>query len=88
MTAHCEWQPIDTAPCDGTPVLLFHPAWDVLKVGIRYDETNRWQQPCGDLLRPPTHWMRLPPSPREEQVDRQPTVAQGRIATCASSATS
>ena len=72
MRARCEWQPIDTAPQDGTPVLLFHPAWDVPRIGIRYDETSSWQQPCGDLLRMPTHWMRLPPLPRDSQADRQP----------------
>ena len=72
MTAPCEWQPIGTAPRNGTPVLLFHRAWDVLKVGIRYGETDGWQQPCGDLLlQMPTHWMRLPPPPHECQVDLQ-----------------
>ena len=71
MTAPCEWQPIGTAPRNGTPVLLFHPTWDVLKVGICYGEIDCWQQPCGDLLHMPTHWMRLPPPPHECQVDLQ-----------------
>jgi len=69
MTACCEWQPINTAPRDGTAVLLFHPAWDMLQVGVCYDKANRWQQPCGDLLRTPTQWMRLPhPPPQTQEV--------------------
>ena len=67
-----QWQPIDTAPCDGTAVLLFHPAWDTLQVGVHYDEVNAWQDPCGDLLRTPTHWMKLPPPPQERQADLRP----------------
>ena len=66
MNSRCEWQPIETAPADGSAVLLFHPAWDTIQVGMRYPETMRWQQPCGDLLRKPTHWMALPPTPLRE----------------------
>jgi hypothetical protein len=58
-----EWQPIEIAPIDGTAVLLFHPAWDMVQVGIRYDGTGVWQSQCGDLLPTPTHWMPLPPLP-------------------------
>jgi len=69
MTTQCQWQPIETAPRNGTAVLLFHPAWDVLQVGIHYDETSSWQNPCGDLLRTPTHWMALPPPPHALPAD-------------------
>ena len=56
-----------TTLVDGTAVLLFHPEWDMLQVGIHYAETCNWQNPCGDLLRTPTHWMALPsPPPRQE----------------------
>jgi hypothetical protein len=58
----CCWQPIATAPKDGTAVLVFHPAWDTLQIGIHYGETETWQSTCGDLLRTPTHWMELPSS--------------------------
>jgi hypothetical protein len=63
MFAKVEWQGIETAPQDGTAVLLFHPAWDTLQIGIHYDSTHCWQNPCGDLLRTPTHWMKLPNPP-------------------------
>jgi hypothetical protein len=59
------WQSIATAPRDGTPVLLFHPAWDMLQVGLHDGGTDLWQQPCGDLLpQTPTHWTMLPPLPQ------------------------
>jgi len=66
MLSHCDWEPVHTAPRDGTAVLLFHPAWDVPQVGVHYDGSASWQQPSGDLLPTPTHWMRLPPGPGDE----------------------
>jgi hypothetical protein len=63
MSIACEWQSIETAPQDGTAVLLFHPSWEMVQVGVHYDDTSSWQNPCGDLLEPPTHWMTLPPPP-------------------------
>jgi hypothetical protein len=69
MTQNSDWQPIETAPTDGTPVLLFHPAWDTLEIGIHYGCHPEWQQPNGDLLRMPTHWMVLPlPPPHGEDI--------------------
>ena len=67
MISPCEWRPIKTAPRDGTAVLLFHPAWDMLQVGVQDDDTEAWQNPCGDLLRTPTHWMALPSPPKSEE---------------------
>ena len=63
MTARCEWQAAEAAPMDGTAVLLFHPSWDTLRVGICYTGAGPWQQPNGDLLTPFTHWMALPSPP-------------------------
>ena len=71
MNSQCDWQPIDTAPSDGTAVLLYHPSWDMLHVGVHYLETGKWQQPCGDLMPTPTHWMVLPPPPRAEPRRRE-----------------
>ena len=71
MTLQYEWMPIHTAPQDEAAVLLFDPAWDIFHVGIRYAGIAAWQQPSGDLLRTPTHWMPLPPPPPGEKL--QPT---------------
>ena len=54
------WQPIETAPKDGTRVLLHYVhknftkigAWDA---GCRYWSADQWFHE-----RPPTHWMPLP----------------------------
>jgi hypothetical protein len=65
MTQECVWEPISTAPDDGTPVLVFHSDWEVMQVGIYYEETNTWQQPNGDLLQTPLYWQALPLPPHE-----------------------
>lgn len=58
------WQAIDTAPADGTPILVFHPGWDTIQVAMRYPEHRLWQEPNGDVLRAaPLQWMPLPPAP-------------------------
>jgi hypothetical protein len=63
-TACPGWQEIDTAPDDGTPILVFHPAWDTMQIAMRYPEHRLWQEPNGDVLRaPPINWMPLPPAP-------------------------
>ena len=57
-----EWQPIETAPKDGTVFLAF---WD--KDGdTRYVCAKRGRRggPIG-LQRPPTHWMPLPEPPKD-----------------------
>lgn len=64
MTPTADWQTIDTAPRDGTPVLLFHPAWDTLAVGMHHCDSDVWQHPDGDLLKTPTHWTTLPQPPQ------------------------
>lgn len=74
------WQPIATAPLDGTPCLLWFP--DQMEIELGYwlktsipDFVGWWQWRAEDLHSPwgagdpkpkdfPTHWMRLPAPPQ------------------------
>lgn len=59
-----DWQPIATAPKDGTRVLLWWPHWREYPVTGRYFH-GEWDciHKCeGDDV-PPTHWMPLPDPP-------------------------
>ena len=62
------WQPIETAPRDGTSVLV---TGDKLVV-VAYVHKNRWYMPhhssttgteLSSWIREPTHWMPLPDLP-------------------------
>lgn len=65
-----EWQPIDSAPKDGTFILLFTPSGIV---ECRYEDS--WEPQgcystydghgCVALNDTPTHWMPLPTPPKE-----------------------
>lgn len=67
-----EWQPIETAPKDGTVILLGCPAVGAMKdPGARRVYEGRWhtQEKCFTsvngflVLRVATHWMLLPAPP-------------------------
>jgi len=58
-----DWQPIETAPKDGTCVLVFVAARDDLPSFVT---TCAWHKDagwCADELRSVTHWMPLPDPP-------------------------
>lgn len=65
-----EWQPIESAPTDGTLVLLWERTWTAPFVG----QWGRLFSQLGWVMRPhaslagdaPTHWMHLPPPPKEQ----------------------
>ena len=57
-----EWQPIVTAPKDEHWILLYDKQEGV-HIGRRFDRDD-WEMIDGGLLEP-THWMPLPPPPRE-----------------------
>lgn len=71
-----DWQPIDTAPKDGSWVLLWLPSPRSYLVKARWldseeyvdDIWHEWQQQGGDRVRcilpGPTHWMPLPKPPK------------------------
>ena len=67
------WQPIETAPKDGTPILIYEPpyfdatphatyvcSWDTYK--------EAWVEHSGECYAQyePTHWMPLPEPPTQE----------------------
>ena len=58
-----EWQPIETAPKDGTDVLV----WCGGAMFIACMEVGRWFFDRTDYsVKPlPTHWMPLPPAPKK-----------------------
>ena len=67
------WQPIETAPRDGTRILV-HTYTGKTSIAWFCEETGLWPEdevysedgePCN--VGWPTHWMPLPPAPKEER---------------------
>ncbi len=62
------WQPIETAPRDGTQILACLWAYGQPGGERRYEvvswECDGWASEAYPIY-PPTHWMPLPPSPAE-----------------------
>lgn len=61
-----EWQPIETAPRNGTEILVMLENKDMhIVYGHRYDFGNKfeWAQFDGPNNYNPTHWMPLPKPP-------------------------
>ncbi len=58
------WQPIETAPQDGRPVLIYGPAFDRSPGGVMaiksYHVHDGWY---GAGILEPTHWMPIPVAP-------------------------
>lgn len=76
------WRPIESAPKDGTKVLLLFPggescvaAWwecgDFSKWKIAHVTGYEWESITDDF--PPTHWQPLPPPPAAADSQNQPT---------------
>lgn len=77
------WQPIESAPKDGTYILVSNPAaggswvahWFPVAVsGYKFDQPwrsvmlNHWHIPEKTRYVPPTHWMPLPPPPKDKPI--------------------
>lgn len=69
--ARAAWQPIETAPRDGSFVLIFSPvALEPLLYIASFNEfeedldPGEWTDPSLYLVPDPTHWMPLPEPPR------------------------
>ena len=69
----CQWRPIDTAPKDGTPIILYgrhtKTRWPIVAVGYfdRRDEYGHFGSWCllVDAFIEPTHWLPIPSPPQE-----------------------
>ena len=69
------WLPIETAPRDGTPILIFEPDEDCKPetgMDVIWWEGSREEGcwlfgNCDEYMRPFTHWMPLPPPPGKRQ---------------------
>ena len=62
------WQPIETAPQDGTQVLVSGPSYNdpsyvaYVTIALFDPEYGEWREGLNAIYAP-THWMPLPPSP-------------------------
>lgn len=69
--AAMQWRPIETAPKDGTPLLLLWPDAAEKMAVMWWDEyVENWLGYYDGInpgYQPPTHWMPLPPPPAGEQ---------------------
>jgi len=59
-----EWQPIESAPRDGTRVLAFPIRWDRTSAAVMYfKKPFGFVSAPGDWAAHPTHWQPLPEPP-------------------------
>lgn len=57
------WQTMETAPRDGTRVLLWSPKWEAAATAQFYGTHWKINGQMGPLVHPPTRWMPLPTAP-------------------------
>src|SRR3546814_3795236 len=67
---HTPWQPIETAPEDGTEVLVYTSGGNVMTAYISDSpywrgEWMNWEARSDGMSVTPTHWMPLPPTTRD-----------------------
>ena len=67
-----EWQPIETAPKDGTVILQWHPCgnlWPAYYLIVQWSPScEAWMSPIdtdSSYFFPGTHWMPLPAPPHK-----------------------
>jgi hypothetical protein len=75
-----QWQPIETAPKDGSVIYLYCPRFNCTRGSWKHDEyfrdEERWFSEDGDsestgyyyVPLNPTHWMPIPTPPESEEV--------------------
>lgn len=59
------WQPIESAPKDGSEILTFRQA-KLMAVAIWFPDLRRWCVSDGGDIVGVTHWMPLPEPPESE----------------------
>ena len=68
LRAEAEWQPIETAPKDGTRILVASKMGGVYLVSWwKGKRTARWDNGARPLYSTPTHWHPLPAPPENSQ---------------------
>lgn len=70
-----DWQPIETAPRDGTeiitvvkgfvPTIGWYDGNEWLNHALLYDAVSSFLVDCDDIRYNPTHWMPLPEPPKD-----------------------
>ena len=60
------WQPIETAPRDGTEILIWEKEFEAFSVGCFLGDEPFWYGFTYKDRVNPTHWMPLPEPPEEE----------------------
>lgn len=67
-----KWQPIETAPKDGSQILTWRANWPGLMAAkdkcwfqISFWSDQHWGFVCWPKNTQPTHWMQLPEPPKE-----------------------
>lgn len=63
-TESAGWQPIETAPTDNTPVLVWQAPWEFPSRATFTTDDEVWCS-AGGIEVNPTHWMPLPTPPSE-----------------------
>jgi hypothetical protein len=68
--AHMTWQPIESAPVDGTPILgawqCLNKRWDMnCMFWFEEDGEGDWFDYNAEYIHTPTHWMPLPEPPED-----------------------
>jgi len=61
------WQPIETAPKDGTPILAFHPFVPIGQAVGYFTENGFFISAPGGWCLLPTHWQPLPEPPDNQE---------------------
>ena len=81
-----DWQPIETAPRDGTMILCYHPKYGMILPGVwdggdqnAFELKDERLEYVKDFY--PTHWMPLPPLPEARRAKHGVTIPRPIAAT-------